>query len=501
MEIFDFLSDLFGGGGQSPQAPSSGGGSYSWIGPLISAVGNVAGRARWTPRADATASDIREANRNNMIAQLLGAGAQAYQGYQEQQAYGSLADLIKQGSMTTTMPQSPLSSQIFGWGQANPQFAKTATALGLDQLQNEQKFQSELNQAQIKANQPPSFTEMAAANAYFKDLIPDPTERQAAIEEGFRQRGKSLSSPGAGPSAPSSANNFDALRQTGETYQQTGKFPEVTLPPGTDMGAAVDALKGATGVDEITQPDYGAPGTQTSQSQWPISDEIRRQEKENAKIETERREQEFKLRKAALFQQVLDSEGREFKPIYEAAAQSGSVADQVDQLLAQNNRFATGQALTILKKVVDNSVLQSGEYKTAEGQLQTFRDRLKQGLFSIKGEQQDFSEEARETLRNVARTLADQNMRAATQIENLVEDAADARVEGKRFNKFAELANRRRMFVEGLKIEGLGSELDRITQSIQGLSPTAQPTPSGSPQPTPPIRQYKGRSYAIEGIE
>ena len=278
MEIFDFLSDLFGGGGQSPQAPNSGGGGASWIGPLISAVGNVAGRARWTPRADATASDIREANRNNMIAQLLGAGAQAYQGYQEQQAYGSLADLIKQGSMTTTTPQSPLSSQIFGWGQANPQFAKTATALGLDQLQNEQKFQSELNQARIKANQPPSFTEMAAANSYFKDLIPDPTERQAAIEEGFRQRGKSLSSSGAGPSAPFSPNNFDALRQAGETYQQTGKFPEVTLPPGTDMGAAVDALKGAAGVDEITQPEYAAPGTQPSQSQYPESTKLRNQE-------------------------------------------------------------------------------------------------------------------------------------------------------------------------------------------------------------------------------
>jgi hypothetical protein len=154
MEIFDFLSDLFGGGGQSPQAPSSGGGSASWIGPLISAVGNVAGRARWTPRADATASDIRRANRNNMLAQLLGAGAQAYQGYQEQQAYGSLADLIKQGSMTTTMPQSPLSSQIFGWGQANPQFAKTATALGLDQLQKEQQNAAEIRKAELAAQKP-----------------------------------------------------------------------------------------------------------------------------------------------------------------------------------------------------------------------------------------------------------------------------------------------------------------------------------------------------------
>jgi hypothetical protein len=490
MAIFDFLSDLFGGGGQSPQAPSSGGGSYSWIGPLISAVGNVAGRARWTPRADATASDIREANRNNMIAQLLGAGAQAYQGYQEQQAYGSLADLIKQGSMTTTMPQSPLSSQIFGWGQANPQFAKTATALGLDQLQNEQKFQSELNQARIKANQPPSFTEMAAANSYFKDLIPDPTERQAAIEEGFRQRGKSLS-----PS--SSANNFDALRQTGETYQQTGKFPEVTLPPGTDMGAAVDALKGAAGVDEITQPDYGAPGTQTFESKYPKSAEIRRLEKEDKESERERLKQKGKLEKATATEQIFQSQGRVFNDLFESAVQSGKVEKDVNKLLAQKTRFATAQALTILKKVLDNSVLQSGEYKTAESQLQTWRDRIKQGLFSIKGEQLDFSEEARQSIRDVARTLGRGNLDSAAVMEGIVNEAVDARMNNKKFNRWEELGKMEDRFQKGVPIEGLGSELDRITQSIEGLSPTEQPTPSGSPQPTPQMGSYQGRNYIV----
>ena len=497
MKIFDFLSDLFGGGGQSPQSPSSGGGSYSWIGPLISAVGDVAGRARWTPRADATASDIRKANRNNMLAQLLGAGAQAYQGYQEQQAYGSLADIIKQGGMTTTMPQSPLSSQIFGWGQANPQFAKTATALGLDQLQNEQKFQSELNQARIKANQPPSFTEMAAANAYFKDLIPDPTERQAAIEEGFRQRGKSLSSSEAVPSAPSSANNFDALRQAGETYQQTGKFPEVTLPPNTDMGAAVDALKGAASVDEITQPDYAAPGTQTFESKYPKSAEMRRLEREDKESERERLAQKDKRERALATEQIFQSQGKVFNDLFESAVQSSKVAENVDKLLGQRTRFATAQAITILKKALDNSVLQSGEYKTAESQLQTWRDRIKQGLFSIKGEQLDFSEEAKESIRDVARTLGRGNLDSAAVMEGIVNEAVDARMNDKKFNRWEELGKMEDRFQKGVPIEGLGSELDRITQSIEGLSPTAQPTPSGSPQPTPQMGSYQGRNYIV----
>ena len=229
MEIFDFLSDLFGGGGQSPQAPSSGGGSYSWIGPLISAVGNVAGRARWTPRADATASDIREANRNNMIAQLLGAGAQAYQGYQEQQAYGSLADLIKQGSMTTTTPQSPLSSQIFGWGQANPQFAKTATALGLDQLQKEQQNAAQIRKAELAAQKPLSFGDLANIATLGKAQGVPETMMGEFIQRTAEQAGRGT------PMAPQLPSPTERIEQSFQAPQQS---------------TAVDALRGGMSPEE-----------------------------------------------------------------------------------------------------------------------------------------------------------------------------------------------------------------------------------------------------------
>lgn len=494
MEIFDFLSDLFGGGGQSPQAPSSGGGSYSWIGPLISAVGNVAGRARWTPRADATASDIREANRNNMIAQLLGAGAQAYQGYQEQQAYGSLADLIKQGSMTTTTPQSPLSSQIFGWGQANPQFAKTATALGLDQLQNEQKFQSELNKARIKANQPPSFTEMAAANSYFKDLIPDPTERQAAIEEGFRQRGKSLS-----PS--SSANNFDALRQAGETYQQTGKFGEVTLPPDTDMGAAVDALKGAAGVDEITQPEYAAPGTQPSQSQYPESTKLRNQEQARQIRQDFRQSPDYK----AVFADVA----RGNKAFIDMVAKINEIT--------KRGRFLPQDTFALAK--IYNQILEPG--------LQVTEQEVKQSISSPEQWQNSALGKTFQKLTG-ALWLDDQNVGA------LLKDASAimaSRQQTARDYIQEEKNALRRLGYSEKAIEVLDAELkpleyeirteqtisqlknlskkkSRVAEGpgIEGLTPQMSPpatsSPLLSPAMTPQVQQYSfgGKSYNIKGI-
>ncbi len=287
MAFLDFLTDLFGG--KSSQAPSTGGGEYSWIGPLISAVGNVASRARWTPREDATASDIREANRNNLIAQLLGAGAQAYGGYQKQQAYGDLADIFKSGGMTTTtgtlpVPQgavgapSSVSERLFEWGQKNPEFGDVALQLGLKQMGAEQDRAAKLEAARIKANQPPSFQEMAAADNILKALIPDPEERRAEVERQFWLRGKPTEPLGpigatAQPTPPILGMDFtqkaqpatpsydvEALREAGKRWQGGEEGIDITLPKGTNIDEATQVFdEGRKQSDQYAQPVGGPP--------------------------------------------------------------------------------------------------------------------------------------------------------------------------------------------------------------------------------------------------
>ena len=183
------------------------------------------------------------------------------------------------------------------------------------------------------------------------------------------------------------------------------------------------------------------------------------------------------------------------------------VAKDVNGLLAQNNRFATAQALTLVKKSLDNSVLQSGEYKTAESQLETWRERIERGLLSIRGDQMDFSPEARESIRQVANTLATSGLSSAAQANDLIEQIVDARMRNRPINIFQEKMKQ----FKKLEAGDLGSKIDSITQSIKGLTPSAAPTPIGSPQPspmssrlstaptmpTPEMMQYQGKSYIV----
>lgn len=302
MAFLDFLTDLFGG--KSSEAPSAGGGEYSWIGPLISAVGNVASRARWTPREDATASDIREANRNNLIAQLLGAGAQAYGGYQKQQAYGDLADIFKSGGMTTTtgtlpVPQgavgapSSVSGKLFEWGQQNPELGDVALQLGLKQMGAEQDRAAKLEAARIKANQPPSFQEMAAAEKLLEARIPDPQERWAEVQRQFGLRGKPTEPLGpigatAQPTPPILGMDFtqqaqpatppydvEALRGAGERWQGGEEGIDITLPKGTDINEAARVFEDGRKQSPQYLGDTGRPPV--GQEVYPESERLKKQ--------------------------------------------------------------------------------------------------------------------------------------------------------------------------------------------------------------------------------
>lgn len=142
--IINVGSSLFGGGGSSaPSAPSSSG--LDW-GSILQGVGQLASRVEMVPGAGALDEDIRKANRFNLLAGLLGGGAQLAGGQMqvarqasEQASLGKDLSDILSGKATYTgqaiAPASPAlaTSQLptpIPTPEPTPQ-AKSALVLGL----------------------------------------------------------------------------------------------------------------------------------------------------------------------------------------------------------------------------------------------------------------------------------------------------------------------------------------------------------------------------------
>lgn len=453
MAFLDFLTDLFGG--KSSQAPSTGGGESSWIGPLISALGTVASRAKWTPREDATASDIREANRNNLIAQLLGAGAQAYGGYRKQQAYGDLADIFKSGGMTTTTGTLPVaqsavgapssvSERLFEWGQKNPEFGDVAVKFGLKQMGAEQEEATKLEAARIKANQPPSFQEMAAADAYYRGLIPDPEERQRRIAEDFAARGKSMQPLGqigatAQPTPPILGMDFtqqaqpatppydvEALREAGKRWQGGEEGINITFPKGTDIEEVTQAIE-----DGRKQSDQypGSVGRPPVQETYPKSEEIRRQTQQRQEEETSRARRRDEREERAQIE----------KPFADTMQKGLDAANKyaiIEENLALNNFGATQTALKTLIQSIDNSVVHPSEQSNANAQFLTARDMYRMWLSDFAGKKRDFPPAAKKQILDIARNIRDINENSARIAESTMLDVLDKRLRGERVSVF-----------------------------------------------------------------
>ncbi|MGA1114515.1 MAG: hypothetical protein ACO3TI_06155 [Aquiluna sp.] len=550
-----WLSSLFGSG-EGAAAGSSGG--ASWIGPLISALGSVASKTKWTPRRDATQEDIDKANRNNMLMALLGAGAEAYGNYQQQEAMGSLSDVFAKGGMTTTAPGLPgtepkqlgLAESIFEWGKQNPQFAAKALELGSAAQQQDKENRIAAAKALGKGPGNWGLTQDYQAARIGEALRMSPAanlaqmqeqreafETQAKAQEDQRRAilgdllgtvtpGRPMTSvaPQTQPATASTATpSILPPADMGQFIQglakatKAGQDFNVTVAPGANMDAAARALE-QEGLKDwgYTEPPTSdaapflagpqATATPTPRAMTAMQRGVAEAE-QKLQQEADRQREERELREAQAAQGFREQEKKPFDAITTGATMAKKVAKDVNGLLAQNNRFATAQALTLVKKSLDNSVLQSGEYKTAESQLETWRNRIERGLLSIQGDQMDFSPEARESIRQVANMLAKSGLSSASEATKLIEQLVKARKDNKPINIFEEQLQE----FKRLEIGDLGSKIDSITQSIQGLTPSAAPTPIGSPQaspmssrlgtpttmPTPEMMQYQGKSYIV----
>ena len=125
--IINVGSSLFGGGGSSaPSAPSSSG--IDW-GSILQGVGQLASRVEMVPGAGALDEDIRKANRFNLLAGLLGGGAQIAGGQmQAARKAGMLKDVsdILSGKQTTT---GQAIDPAFAGTSATPTATPTATPI------------------------------------------------------------------------------------------------------------------------------------------------------------------------------------------------------------------------------------------------------------------------------------------------------------------------------------------------------------------------------------
>lgn len=120
--IINVGSSLFGSGGSSaPSAPSSSG--LDW-GSILQGVGQLASRVEMVPGAGALDEDIRKANRFNLLAGLLGSGAQIAGGQlqaSEKRGLGQdLAAILGGQGTYTGQPIAPVSPTLATSQAATP---------------------------------------------------------------------------------------------------------------------------------------------------------------------------------------------------------------------------------------------------------------------------------------------------------------------------------------------------------------------------------------------
>jgi len=542
--IINVGSSLFGGGGSSaPSAPSSSG--LDW-GSILQGVGQLASRVEMVPGAGALDEDIRKANRFNLLAGLLGgAGQIAGSQIQASEKRGLGQDLaailggkgtytgkpIKKGEYPESLlgktledgivpppaPQSK-SAALFGLMNKYPNQASQILELGTKMqdaeaaaVKAEQDRNTKLEAARIKAMQPPSFSEMQAADSYFLSQgILDPQERAAKVQSAFAERGKPLS-PIAAPSA-TQPDYAGILRGAGQATAE-GKFiDDVRIPSGamSEEDAINSFREGFQAPKEEQGQPFLAPGTNEP---YPKSAELRRQERQQTEDEKNREQVRFQ-------REIKTDIQAPFKEVLDAGAVSVPNFTKIKNLLGQKTYAATVQAATLVKGALDKSVVQPSEQKvmleSLESTLEKYKRLIKEG---VTGQKQDLGESARNALLQTAKVAAKVNSDAAKAARAAINEAViiaskpNQQVDPQSLyeNFYAQFESQNAEDLENL-LASADSLNTALLQELQGVMPKpkqastpvapAVRTPIVPPVPTtgttaPETYQYNGKSYIV----
>jgi hypothetical protein len=414
------------------------------------------------------------------------------------------------------MPQSK-SAALFGLINKYPNQASQILELGTKIQEAEagavkaaQDRNTELEAARIKAMQPPSFSEMQAADSYFLSQgILDPQERAAKVQSAFAERGKPLS-----PIATPSATQLDyagILRGAGQAAAR-GEPIDVRIP--SSAMSEEDAINSFREGFQVPKEEQGqpflAPGTNEP---YPKSAELRR--------EQEQRTREEKDREQVRFQREIKTDIQApFKEVLDTGAVSVPNFTKIKDLLKQKTYAATVQAATLVKGALDKSVVQPSEQKvmleSLESTLEKYKRLIQEGLT---GQKQDLGESARNALLQTAKVAAKVNSdaskaaRAAINEAVIIASKPNQQVDPQSLyeNFYAQFESQNAENLENL-LASTDSLNTALLQELQGVMPKpkqastpvapAVRTPIVPPVPTtgttaPETYQYNGKSYIV----
>jgi hypothetical protein len=518
--IMDSLGSIFG----SSSGPTGYTGPSVW--PQV--LGSLASSFRATPRAGASREEREKANRYNMLAGILGAVATGYGKASDeaakQKATSELYQIFSGAQPATAAvkatpeagasvdipgvtPETPTplsrNERLAEYMRQNPAMADVAGKL----LAAEQDRNAKIEAARIKAMQPPSFSEMQAADSYFLSQgILDPQERAAKVQSAFAERGKPLS-PIAVPSV-TQPDYAGILRGAGQAAAE-GKPIDVRIPSGAmSEEDAINSFREGFQVpkEEQGQP-FLAPGTNEP---YPKSAELRQK--------TEQQEKKKADREEVRFERELERDIKApFKSVLEAGADSVPNFTKIKNLLKEGSYAATVQAATLVKAALDKSVVQPSEQKVMLESLETTIEKYKRAIEEgITNKKKDLGESARNALLQTAKIAAKVNSDASKAAKAAINEAVivsknpNQRIDPQSLYEdfYAKFSNQ--------KNEDLLASIDilntNLAQELQGVMPkpkrastpvaSAVRTPIVPPVPTtgttaPETYQYNGKSYIV----
>lgn len=362
MGIFDSLSSLFS---------SSGGvnatGYTGQVTPITNLLGSILGSIKATPRAGASRKDMEKAERINMLTGLLGTGLSAY-GEREnrraqQTALQGLFDIYKNQGMNQnmqgpTMPgQMPLDAglgqRIFAWGQQNPGLSDQAMKLGLEAMN------------QDVANQ--RYAQEQAFRQQQADLNANQWQQSFDAQRAYQNASLGLQERQLGASQQNQMMRFQQAQEQAKAKAQQDILANVLK----QTEGADPAIRAKLAMGQVTEPnpDYipNAPMVTGVTAPEILRGEVPKQ---------------INLFEKALGQASEQQQFNKERPLIQDSLQRLQTTDQnagytkimgkyepVMKMLNSNNYTQQMNALKSLTQMIDNSVVQAGEFTVAQQAL------------------------------------------------------------------------------------------------------------------------------------
>lgn len=447
--IINVGSSLFGGGGSSaPSTPSSSG--LDW-GSILQGVGQLASRVEMVPGAGALDEDIRKANRFNLLAGLLGGGAQLAGGQmQAARKAGMLKDVsdILSGKQTTTgqaiepafagtsatptataeamaptlqTPQST-SAALYGLIDKYPGYAPEIIKMAGDAQADQIKRMDIARKAMTGGLREVDLYNIAES----RGILPE--DRAAWVENEKQKRAQ---------------GGLSSLGLMGVKLPQQSaiaEFTQPTTPPPAQNPVAQDILRKADKGQEfdITVPPDQAESVMKGLEQGGYKEEpvtarpnfLTPEEQRGAKRRQQRETQETQRQEVKDVGEWYDRNKQPFVEIRQQSVNAPRTYDIIVSQLMSNDPSVQQNGLTALLSARDESVVQIGELDRFNETVYTPLEKLNRQAQALLGKRVPLPESIRNALIKSARDVRDIKKQAGRAADVSIMKAARANAKG-----------------------------------------------------------------------